>query len=143
MRAIARSAILIACSAILLPAAAHDEVVKLLASMASGLTTVNIPLFMEAFDKEMPDYDKLQANVTALTNQAEVTSSIEPIEEQGGDDRYSIDLDWYIQVRSLLPDGPVVTRRQLVHCELRKDKKRWKIEALKPIEFFAPAKLDQ
>jgi len=145
MRAIARSASLLLCVAGLLPAAPHEEVIKLIASMASGLSTVNIPLFMAAFDKDMPNYDKLQADVAALTNQAEVTSSIEPVTEQGGEDSYSIDLDWYIQVRSIFPDGPIVTRRQLIHCDLRKDKdkKRWKIVDLKPLDFFAPAKLDR
>lgn len=141
MRAIALSATSVLCLALLQGAGAHDEVIHLVASMAAGLSTVNVPLFMDAFDKDMPDYDRLRGDVTALTNQAEVTSSIEPVSEQGGEDAYSIDLDWYLQVRSLVPDGPIVTRRQVVHCDLRKDKKRWVIVAIKPMEFFAPAKL--
>jgi len=36
-----------------------------------------------------------------------------------------------------------VRRREVVRCELRKQKKHWKIVALKPMEFFGPAKLDQ
>jgi len=143
MAAIARSAVLAVSLACLVQASAHDDVLEVVTNMATGLTTVNIPLFMSAFDKEMPGYDTLESNVKGLTNQAEVTSSIEPIEEKGDDSTYSVELDWYLQVRSLLPDGPIVTRRQLIHCELRKEKKHWKVVAVKPIEFFAPAKLDK
>ena len=45
------------------------------------------------------------------------------------------------EIRSLEQDGPLVRRREVVHCELRKEKKHWKIVALKPIDFFAPANL--
>ena len=143
MGVIARSAVLVACLSCLVQASAHDDVLEVVSSMANGLTTVNISLFMAAFDKEMPGYDTLQSDVTALTNHAEVTSSIEPIEDKGDESNYAVDLDWYLQVRSLLPDGPIVTRRQLIHCEFRKEKKHWKIVSIKPLDFFAPAKLDK
>jgi hypothetical protein len=91
----------------------------------------------------MPDYDKLKAAVTALVNQAEVSSFVEPLKDEGDDTKRTVEFDWYLEIRSLQPDGPIVRRREVVHCELRKEKKRWKIVALKPIEFFAPAKLDQ
>lgn len=122
---------------------AHSEVLELLGNAASALADYNVPKFMESFDKEMPDYDKLKDSATALTNQAEVTSGIEPVKDEGDDAKRSVDLDWYMQVRSLAPDGPIITRRQIVHCELRRDGKRWKITTISPIEFFAPAKLDR
>ena len=68
-------------------------------------------------------------------------SDIEPLMEDGNDQKRSIDLDWLLQVRSLAQDGPLVRRREVVHCELRKEKKHWKIVSLKPLDFFAPAKL--
>jgi hypothetical protein len=108
--------------------------------MASALSGVNVDQFMDAIDRDMPGYDALRENVTALVNQAEVTSSIEPIRNEGDDSRRALDLDWYLEVRSLLQDGPIVRRREVIHCELRKQKKTWKVVALKPIDFFAPAK---
>ena len=56
-----------------------------------------------------------------------MTSSIEPTKEEGDDDKRSLDLDWYMQIRSLMPDGPITTRRQIVHCELKREGKHWKI----------------
>ena len=120
----------------------HDEVVDLFASMAAALTTVNVPRFLDAFDKNMPGYGELSSHVTALVNQAEVASSITPVKDEGDDMKRSVELDWYLEVRSLEQDGPIVHRRELIACELEKQKKRWKIVALKPIEFFAPAKSD-
>jgi len=122
---------------------AHADVISLLGSLAAALTDWNVPAFMDGFDKGMPGYDNLRTQVTALVNQADVTSSIEPVEEQGDETTYRIDLDWFLQVRSLLDNGPIVERRQIVHCQLRKDKKDWKIVSLQPIEFFAPAKVDK
>jgi len=121
----------------------HDDVVDLFASMAAALSEINVPQFMDAFDKDMPDYGKLKGAVTALVNQAEVSSSVEPLKDEGDDTRRTVELDWYLEIRSLLPDGPLVRRREVVHCELQKEKKRWKIVALKPLDFFGAAKLDQ
>ena len=148
MRVIVRSAVLICVAAVFAFADAHDDVNEVVTSMAAALTDVNISKFMAAFSKDMPGYATLQNNVTALVNQAEVSSSIQPVTEDGDDQARSIDLDWVLEVRSLEQDGPIVHRREVVHCELRKDqvhkkKPQWKIVAIKPLDFFSPAKLGQ
>jgi hypothetical protein len=145
MRAIGRSTGILACVAFsYLSADTHDEIVDVVGNMANALSTVNPPKFMDAVDKNMPDYDKLKSNVTALMNQTEITSSIETVNDEGDDTKRTVDLDWYLEIRSLVPDGPIERRREIIHCELaRKDKKHWKIVSLKPVEFFAPAKLDK
>jgi|SRR5580658_5172824 hypothetical protein len=148
MRAIARSAALVCIAAMFAFADAHGDVIEVVTDMAGALTEVNVPKFMSAFSKDMPGYATLQNNVTALVNQAEVSSSIQPVTEDGDDQARSIDLDWVLEVRSLEQDGPIVHRREVVHCELRKDqvhkkKPQWKIVAIKPLDFFSPAKLGQ
>jgi len=153
MRAIARSAVLVCVVAAFASADAHDDVMEVITSMAGALTEVtdtragvlrgNVPKFMDAFSKDLPDYDTLKNNVTALVNEGEISSSIQPVTEDGNDQARSIDLDWAMEVRSLEQDGPIVQRRAVVHCELRKEKKHWKIVALKPLDFFTPAKLGQ
>ncbi len=145
MQAIVRSTGILACVVFgCLSADTHDEIVDVVSTLANALSTVNAPKFMDAIDKSMPDYDKLKNDVAALMNQAEVTSSIEILQEDGDETRRTVDLDWYLEVRSLSPDGPIVRRREIIHCELvRKDKKHWKVAWLKPLGFFAPAKLDQ
>jgi len=153
MRAIARSAVLVCFVAAFASADAHDDVMEVITSMAGALTEVtdtrggvlrgNVQKFMDAFSKDLPDYDTLKNNVTALVNEGEISSSIQPVTEDGNDQARTIDLDWAMEVRSLDQDGPIVQRRELVHCELRKRNKHWKIVALKPVGFFSPAKLGQ
>jgi hypothetical protein len=121
----------------------HADVVDLFGSMAAALTDVNVPQFMKACDDEMTGYDTLKVNITGLVRETEIASSIEVVKDDGDESKRSVDLDWYLQIRSLLQNGPIVTRRKIVHCELRKESKRWKIVSLQPIEFFAPAKLDK
>jgi hypothetical protein len=153
MGVIVRSAVL-ACIAVGFASAdAHDDVMEVVSTMAGALTEVNgigqsvvrgnVSRFMSAFSKDMPDYATLESNVTALVRQAEVSSSIQTVSEDGDDQARTIDLDWVLQVRSLQEDGPIVRRREVIHCALRKEKKHWKIVSLKPIDFFAPPQLDQ
>jgi len=144
MPAIVRNAALLACLAFASARGdAHSDVIDLFGSLAAALTEVNVPAFMDGFDKDMPGYGDLKNQITALVNQADVTSSIEPVQEQADNTQYTIDLDWFLQVRSLLDNGPIVERREVVHCELRKQKKKWKIVSLKPLDFFAPAKVEK
>jgi len=144
MPAIVRNTALLACIAFASARGdAHSDVIDLLGSMAAALTEVNVPAFMDGFDKDMPGYGDLKNQITALVNQADVTSSIVPVQEAGDDAQYVIDLDWFLQVRSLLDNGPIVERREVIHCELRKQKKKWKIVSLKPLDFFAPAKVEK
>jgi hypothetical protein len=153
MRAIARSAVLVSIAAALACADAHDDVIDVVTSIAGALTEVsgrdagavrgNVSLFMSAFSKDMPGYGTLENNVTALVKQAEVSSSIRTVSEDGDDQARSIDLDWVLEVRSLEEDGPIVRRREVIHCEFRKEKKHWKIVSLKPVDFFAPPKPGQ
>jgi hypothetical protein len=153
VRSTARGAALLCIAAAFAHADAHDDVMDVVASMAGALTEVNgegpnqvrgnVSKFMAAVSKDMPDYDTLKTNVTALVDEGEISSSIQPLTEEGDTQTYKIDLDWLLEVRSLEQDGPLVRRREVVHCELRKEKKHWKIVALKPLDFFAPAKLGQ
>jgi hypothetical protein len=154
MRAIVRKTVrsiaLLSIMAAFACADAHDDVIDVLTNMAGALSetgdravtrTANVSKFMSAISNDMPDYDTLENNVTALVDSADVSSSILPLTEDGNDQMYKIDLDWLLEIRSLEPAGPLVRRREVVHCELRKEKKKWKVVALKPIEFFAAANL--
>ena len=55
MAAIGRSALVAVFSVTCLYSGAHEDVIQLVGTMAAGLTAVNVPEFMHAFDKDMPD----------------------------------------------------------------------------------------
>lgn len=141
MRVIGLSAILLCLVVAWLRADAETETDNLVGVMTAGLTEVDVPEFMSVFDKDMPGYERLKQEVTALVDQAEVSSSVEPIKNEGNESKRAVDLDWFLQVRSLVQDGPIVRRREVIHCEIVKENKHWKIVSIAPIEFFAPADL--
>jgi hypothetical protein len=121
----------------------HDQIVDLFASMAAALSDVNASSFMQPFDKDMPGYDKLKGHISTLLVGTEISSSVESVQDNGDENKRTVDLDWYLQVRALSQAGAIATRREIIHCELRKVGKNWKIVSLQPAEFFAPPKLDK
>jgi len=117
---------------------AHQEVFDLFTEMASALSEGNALAFLKPIDRAMPDYQKLQDNVGALVAQNDLASSIEVLKEQGNEKRREVELDWFLEIRSHEIHGPYERRRQIVKCRLERDKKKWKIVALEPVDFFAP-----
>ena len=137
MRAIGLSALLLVAAATS-RADTHAQAVDLFASMTAALSEDNVPEFMKACDREMPGYGQLRRGVAALLLESEIASSVEFLKDEGDDSRRSVDLDWYLELRSRQPAGPTRQRRQILHCELVKQGKRWRIVALKPLSFFEP-----
>jgi hypothetical protein len=122
----------------LLALAEPSSLLELFASMAQALSAGNPTDFLAPFDRRMPDYRKLETQIFALLNQAEVTSSVELLQDQGDDQRRRVELDWILEIRSDLPAGPSERRRQLLKAVLTRQGKSWKIVSLEPLSFFAP-----
>lgn len=117
--------------------AGEQNVNDLFTSLASALSEGNSQEFMKAFDPAMPGYAKLQANITALAGQAEIATSIDILREEES----AVELDWFLQIRSLDPTGPLERRRQVVKCRLERRGKKLRIVSLEPIELFAPLRV--
>jgi hypothetical protein len=116
----------------------HVEVVDLFASMTAALTEdpPNIPGFLKGFDRKLPEYDAISRNVKGLVLGYWVSSSVDFVKDEGDGAKRSVDVDWYMELRSRVPDGPLHRRRQVLHCELLKDGKRWRIVSISPAAFF-------
>ncbi len=116
------------------PSAIRD----LLGSMASSLTNAEPESFMRPIDRNMPGYDDLKRDITAMVAAANVACSIEPLRDSGDDTHHEVDLDWLLEISSIQQVGPLVRRRETIHCVLEKRGKKWHITSLKPLSFFAP-----
>jgi hypothetical protein len=119
----------------------HDDIVDHFAAMAAALADDNAAGFMARIDKNMAGYDDLKTQINAMVDLASVSSDIDPQKDTGDDKQRSVDLDWFLVMRSKFPDGPIVRRRQLIHCDLRKEGKHWKVVSLTPANFFAAPEL--
>jgi hypothetical protein len=118
----------------------HAEIVDRIASMTSALSNANPAGFMAPIDKNMTGYDTLRDYVTGMCDEAEVSSAVDPVKDEGDETKRSLELDWTLHLKSRQPAGPSVDREQTIHVEFVKEKKRWKIVSLSPIDFFKPTR---
>ncbi len=126
---------------LLLPLAARlwadsaQQVYDLFDKIATALSASEPTGFLEGFDRAMPTFEKLARYVQAITSQSDVVSSIDVLSNEGNDQERTVELDWLLQLSG---EGQTVRRRQTVKCRVRREKKKWKIVSLEPVEFFAP-----
>lgn len=89
-------------------------------------------------DPSMPGYGKLKSLVSALLEEAEVSSSVEILSDTGGEAKREVAVDWLLEVKSASLAGSFERRRREVKCTIERRKGRWMIVSLAPIEFFSP-----
>jgi hypothetical protein len=137
-RSLARLGLLVALTAPLFAADTHQEMLDLLASLAGALSEGNGIAFLDHVDHAMPDYGRFEQNILALTEQNEVTASIDIIQQDGDENAQTLELDWFLEIHSRERSGTFERRRKMVKCRVERQKKKWKIVALDPLTLFAP-----
>ena len=99
--------------------------------LAEALANRDANGFLEQFDRQMRDYDKLRDEIRdLLAVTQEIGSTIDVITDEGDEQKRSLELDWLLKIDNEEP------RRQIVKCHAEKQGKKWKITALEPVEFF-------
>jgi hypothetical protein len=131
---------------VLLPLAAclradsEKDARDLIASLADALSAGKAELFLDSFDRAMPDYDKLRFNVVGLTEQADVSCNVEITSNDGDDNERTLTLDWILTIEPKQLSPGATQREKTVKCRLKRVGKKWKIVTLEPVDLFAPAK---
>ena len=137
---ISRRTMLLAMTAASLHADEAQDVLDLFTQMASALSAADAGRFMEACDRNLPGYQVLEMNVDALVAEATVTSAVDVVSDNGDAMHRTVELDWFLQIVQLEAAIGSTERRSRIHCQLMREKKRWRITSLDPISFFAPPK---
>jgi hypothetical protein len=132
-----RRALLLAALAASLRADSADQVWELIGSLASSLTNGSGDDFLRAFDRSMPGFEQLRTNVNALISQADVQSSIDPVSNEGDDQKRTVEVDWLMRMTGHDSVSAAVKREERVKCRFEKQGKRWRIVMLEPLSFFA------
>ena len=115
------------------------EVWRMLTDAAEGLANDNASAFLDPFDRNMPGYSALRANVEGLLNGNEVISTVETISDEGDSQKRSLELDWLLALNEKDNSGVrKETRRGVLKVRVERQGKRWKIVALEPVDFFRP-----
>ena len=115
-----------------------EHVVALFSAMATALSESNPAAFLKPFDRRMKDYHKLETYVTALTAQAEVSCSVEFLNDEGDEAKRTVMVDWFLQITSRQDSAQLERRRENVTCQLTRNKKSWAVMSLEPVELFRP-----
>ncbi len=133
-----RSLFLTMAAALVLRADEAQDVRDFFGQLLSSLSEGNADQFMKNFDRSMPGYEMLAANVAALVGQADVQSSVEVLSDEGTNSGRMLELDWFLQFVEPQPGGATTRRREQVHCTLARQGKKWRITRMAPLSMFAP-----
>ena len=98
---------------------------------------------LSSFDSQMKDFGTIEANIEALTAQADVACSIDIVTDEESDGVHKLDLDWFMELK---PTGdnndPQIERRRVrVQVEMKLIKNRWKITSLAPLSILDPIRI--
>ena len=113
-------------------------ILRVFSALATALSGGDPFDFMAEFDKAMPEYDQLRADVIGLLEQNEVLASLDFKSAEATDTTATVKVNWLLEIRSRQPAGPVTKRNATVDCKLKKTRKKWKIVEMKPLNLLAP-----
>lgn len=115
------------------------DALRTITDAASALSLEDSGAFLDQFDRNMPGYAALRANVEGLIGGSQPISTIESITNEGDTQKQSVELDWLLGLNEKDHSGiRKETRRGIIKCRLELRGRRWIIVALEPIDFFRP-----
>ena len=124
-------------SALPLRADPASDAWNVIAALASALADDNVPGFLKPMDAQMPGREKLAASVRAMIAESDVHSTIEPVSNEGDENRRTLELDWTLHMRRKASEEPrAEIRQQVVTVVMRRQGKKWVILEFGPVEFF-------
>jgi len=131
-----RTALLLLISTVALADSSAD-VLNVFSAAAEALTNDDSSAFLDNFDRNMPEYAALRANIEGLLAAYEVGSTIEVVSDEGDDEKRTVALDWLLVTSEKnVVNGDQQTRRRIVRCRVERRGKQWRIIGLDPIDFF-------
>jgi hypothetical protein len=85
----------------------------------------------------MTGYAAFRDEIVGLLAAHDIGSTIEVVNDEGDDQKRSLDLDWLLVISEKNSgNGRKETRRKVLKCRIERQGKQWKIVALEPVEFF-------
>ena len=117
---------------------ASDDVWEVFVKLAAALAEDNASGFLDAIDPAMAGFEQLKTNIEGMIQQAEIRSIIDKVSDSGDDRARSVQLDWFLQLKRRGSGDRTEERQQVLKCDVALQGKRWRVERIDPIQFFAP-----
>jgi len=105
-------------------------VLSLLRDAAEALADKEPAAFLDLFDRAMPGYAQLREDIETLLASEDVASTIEIVNDEGGDQARDLELDWLLAIGRNRP------RRAALQCRVERKGRAWKFTKLQPASFF-------
>lgn len=121
----------------LLAAAPQQTTVQAIAELASDLSQADAPSALSHFDKAIPHYGEISADLVALAAQTDISCAIEIVSDEEANGVHKLDLDWIISLKAQGSET-VERRRERVQAEMRLLKGKWRITAFTPLTVLEP-----
>jgi len=113
------------------------DVLELFREAADALANDDSDMFLAKFDSNMAGYAAFRDEIAGLLAAHDVGSTIEVVNDEGDDQKRSLDLDWLLVISEKNSvNGTKETRRRVLKCRIERQGKQWRIVALEPVEFF-------
>ena len=140
MRIIGLSLLLLFVAGVALGQTEDTPWLPVIAKLASALSQNDGTTAMEAFDSHMKDYGTIESNIDALVAQTDVLCAIDVIQDNAtpAADVRTLDVDWYMTLKSQADAGPTERRRERVEVQIKKIRGKWKITSLAPLSILNP-----
>jgi hypothetical protein len=121
--------------------AAEQTPFAAIADLATALSENDPDGVLRHFDSQMKDYGAIEANVEALTAQADVSCAIDIVQDDESNGVHKLDLDWFMELKAQGDNAQLERRRERVQVEMRQIKGKWKITALSPLSILGPIQI--
>ena len=113
-------------------------VFKLVARLASDLNDKEESGALGAFDSSMRQYGEIDNDIDALVTQFDVLCAIDIVSDRLTGGVHTLDLDWYMQLKSRADAGAVIKRRERVQVTLSQVRNKWKIGHISSLSALSP-----
>lgn len=117
---------------------AEEGIKRVVRNMSRALQAGNAPLFIAAFDRQgFPGLPELREQLTALTAQRRIASSVEIGALRGGPAEFTLRVDWLLELTPKVDSGVLERRHETLSLVVVNRNGRWKIARLEPLGFFS------
>jgi hypothetical protein len=121
--------------------AAEQTPLAAIADLATSLSESDPDGVLRYFDSQMKDYGTIEADIEALTAQADISCAIDIVKDDESNGVHKLDLDWFMELKSQGGNSQLERRRERVQVEMREIKGKWKITALSPLSILGPIQI--
>jgi ketosteroid isomerase-like protein len=93
---------------------------------------------LNLFDSRMKQYGEIDNDIDALVTQNDVLCGIDIVSDRQTGAVHTLDLDWYLELKSRADGGPAQRRRERTQITVEQINGKWKITGIDSLKILSP-----